>query len=79
VRASLGLYERSQANALINNRKDVNFEDIKDAIISVLGHRIRLKPSIKYLQSPVDYIKKKFDKEIVEENWEEELKKGGFL
>jgi len=79
VRASLGLYERSQANALINKRKEVNFEDIKEAIISVLSHRMRLKPSIKYLQSPKDYIKDKFEKNIVEEKWEEELKKGGFL
>lgn len=79
VRASLGLYERSQANALINKRKEVNFEDIKEAIISVLSHRIRLKPSIKYLQSPKDYIKDKFEKNIIEEKWEEELKKGGFL
>lgn len=79
VRASLGLYERSQANAIINGRKEVNFDDIKEAIISVISHRIRLKPSIKYLQSPTDYVKQKFKKNIVEEDWEEELKKGGLL
>lgn len=56
VRASIGLYERSQSNAIINNRKKVNFEDIKDAIISVLSHRIRLKPSVKYLQTPTEFI-----------------------
>jgi len=79
VRASFGLYERSQANALVNGRKEVNFEDIKEAVLSVIGHRIRLKPSIKYLQSPKDYINEKFEKNIVDGNWEEELKKGGFL
>ena len=79
VRASLGLYERAQANALIGNRTEVNFDDIKEAVSSVLSHRIRLKPSIKYLQSPKDYIKQKFQKTIVEEKWEEELKKSDFL
>jgi len=79
VRASLGLYERSQANAIINKRKEVIFEDIKEAIASVLSHRIRLKPSIKYLQSSKDYIEEKFRKNIAEDNWEEELKKGGLL
>ena len=64
VRASLGLYERSQANALLRGRKSVSFEDIKDAVISVLAHRIRLKPSIKYLQSPEDYIRVQFEKNI---------------
>ena len=62
VRASLGLYERSQANALIDERKEVNFEDIKEAIISVLSHRIRLKPSVKYLQEPKEFIKEEFKK-----------------
>ena len=79
VRASLGLYERSQANALIDERKEVNFEDIKEAIISVLSHRIRLKPSVKYLQAPEDYIRQKFAKEISQEKFEDELEKGGLL
>jgi magnesium chelatase subunit I len=62
VRATIGLYERSQANALIANRKKVNFEDVKKAVISVLSHRIELKPSIKFLQSPEDFIKNEFEK-----------------
>ncbi|MCK5283030.1 MAG: AAA family ATPase [Nanoarchaeota archaeon] len=67
VRATLGLYERSQANALLEGRKKVNVDDLKEAIISVLSHRIRLKPSIKYLQSPVDYIKKQFSEMDIDE------------
>ena len=66
VRASLGLYERSQSNALLNNRKNVVFNDIKDVLVSVLAHRIRLKPSIKYLQSPEAYIQEQFEKNIVD-------------
>jgi len=78
VRASLGLYERSQSNALLNRRKSVTFDDIKDVIISVLAHRIRLKPSVKYLQSPEDYIKHQFEKNIVDSEVLEE-KKGDLL
>jgi MoxR-like ATPase len=62
VRASLGLYERAQSNALLNERKTVKFEDIKEAVISVLSHRIKLKPSAKYLQSPKEFINEEFKK-----------------
>ena len=72
VRATLGLYDRSQANALLGGRKNVNVEDLREAIVSVLSHRIKLKPSIKYLESPVEYVKKQF------RSIEEELnEKGG--
>ncbi len=64
VRASLGLYERSQSNALLNSRKNVTFDDIKAVVVSVLAHRIRLKPSIKYLQSPEKYVAEQFEKNI---------------
>jgi len=56
VRASLGLYERSQANALLEQGKRVEMKHLQDAILSVLAHRIRLKPSVKYLQSPKEFI-----------------------
>ena len=78
VRASLGLYERSQSNALLNKRKSVTFNDVKEVIVSVLAHRIRLKPSIKYLQSPEAYIQEQFEKNIVESDVLEE-KKGDLL
>ncbi len=60
VRASIGLYERSQANALLNSRKKVNFQDVKDSVISVLSHRIRLKPSKKYVTTTKEYVKEQF-------------------
>lgn len=69
VRASLGLYERAQSNALLNSRKTVKFEDIEEAVISVLAHRIRLKPSVKYLQDPTEFIKEEF-KKFLEANQE---------
>lgn len=62
VRATIGLYERSQANAIIAGRKKVTFEDVQKAVISVLSHRIELKPSVKFLQKPEDFIKNEFEK-----------------
>jgi len=67
VRATLGLFERSQANAVLAGRKKVQLEDVKSAIISVLSHRIRLKPSVKYLQSPVEYVEKQFSQLDIDE------------
>jgi len=71
VRASLGIYERAQANAVVNKRNFVTGQDVADIIISVLAHRISLKPSVKYLQKPDKYIFEKherFNEEIVEKS-----------
>jgi magnesium chelatase subunit I len=62
VRATIGLYERAQANALLNKRSKVVFDDVKNAIISVLSHRIELKASLKFLQKPEDFIKNEIEK-----------------
>ncbi len=58
VRVSLGLYERAQANAFLAGRTEVTPHDVLDAIISVLSHRIALKPSVKYLQTPEQFLAK---------------------
>lgn len=73
VRASIGLYERAQSNALLKGRKNVQFEDIKDVVISVLSHRIRLKPSARYLETVEDYIKEQFHKNIEATKWQSHL------
>ena len=62
VRASLGLYERAQSNAYINGREKVSLGDVKAVIVSVLSHRISLKPSVKFLKSPEDFVKEEFEK-----------------
>ncbi|RLA76169.1 MAG: MoxR family ATPase, partial [Epsilonproteobacteria bacterium] len=61
VRASIGIYERACANAIIEHRKVVTTEDIEDAIISVLYPKIRLKPSVRYVMKKEDYIRKKYE------------------
>ncbi|KHO45173.1 MAG: Mg-chelatase subunit ChlI/Chld, magnesium chelatase subunit I [archaeon GW2011_AR3] len=62
VRASIGLFERAQANAFLAKRKIVELSDVQEAIISVVSHRITLKPSVKYLKSPADFIAEEFKK-----------------
>ncbi|MFH0869496.1 MAG: AAA family ATPase [archaeon] len=62
VRASIGLYERAQGNAFVHGRKKVTLKDIQDVIVSVLSHRISLKPSIKFLKSTDEYIREEFEK-----------------
>ena len=62
VRASLGIYERSQAIAYLSKDKIVTSEHIKEVMLSVLSHRIKLKPSIKYLETPEKYLEEEFQK-----------------
>jgi len=75
VRASLGLYERAQANAYLAKRKKVVFQDIADAIRSVIAHRMELKASIRYLQNNDQFILQHFT-EFCRDH-EETIEKGG--
>jgi Mg-chelatase subunit ChlI len=75
VRASIALYERAQSNAFLQGKKTVTFDDILQAVISVLSHRIALKPSVKYLQSPADFIKQEFRE--FSENFKDSKEKNG--
>lgn len=60
VRASIGLYERSQAVAKINGRAEVSPFDIMEALPSVLAHRIRLKPSVAYTTTTEKFLADQF-------------------
>ena len=73
VRASIGLYERAQSNAFLKGRKNIQFDDIKDVLVSVLSHRIRLKPSVRYLQNIEDFIKEQFHKKVEATKWQNHL------
>jgi len=64
VRASLGIYERAQANALLEGRQEISFADIHAVLASVLSHRIRLKPSSKYLVSPEEFVEDEFQRHM---------------
>lgn len=82
VRATLGLYERAQSNCLLSSRKRVEMKDIEDAIVSVISHRIKLKPSIQYLKSPEDFVKeelKKFMKDQKMKGFQEHTQEKGDL
>jgi MoxR-like ATPase len=64
VRASIGVYERSQSNAFLGGRDTVKEDDIRRALTSVLAHRIRLKPSVRYAQDPEDFLDERFSKHM---------------
>ena len=75
VRASIGLYERSQAFAALRGKKIVDMDDLNSVVVSVLAHRIKLKPSVKYLKSPIELISEKFS-EVVNSDVGQEIIKG---
>ncbi len=75
VRATLGIYERAQANAYLDARREVIFEDITRAMVSVLNHRIKLKPSAEFVESTKDFLRQ----ELAEFAKEKALEKGGSL
>ncbi|MFW6046406.1 MAG: AAA family ATPase [Candidatus Woesearchaeota archaeon] len=60
VRASIGMYERMTSTAFISGRDKVNLNDMKDNLVSVLSHRLRLNPTKKYTENTDDYILRKF-------------------
>ncbi|MDK2908137.1 MAG: magnesium chelatase subunit [Candidatus Woesearchaeota archaeon] len=61
VRATIALYNRAQANAVIKNKKEVDIDDVREAIESVLAHRISLKPSVEFNTSREEFLKKNAD------------------
>jgi MoxR-like ATPase len=61
VRASIGLYERSIANAILRSAKKVEMKDVLASLISVLAHRISLKPSMKHEVTNEEFIKNSFE------------------
>lgn len=71
VRASIGLYERAQANALLLGRTAVTAADVIAAIPSVLSHRMTLKPSVKFLTTPESFVEEEYRK------FSETSKRGG--
>ncbi len=71
VRATIGLYERAQANAILRGHKEVTLADLTAAIPSVLAHRMSLKPSIKFLTTPESFVDEEFRK------FSENLARGG--
>jgi len=56
VRASIGLIERAAANALLRGKAKADFKDVYDAIVSVISHRVKLKPSLAFLQSESQFV-----------------------
>ncbi len=60
VRASIGLIQRAKANASLAGRKEASFEDLKESVISVIAHRIRLKPAYRFVSSNQEFTQEAF-------------------
>jgi len=75
VRASIGLYERAQAHAVLAGRDHVTPDDLEQAVFAVLSHRMSLKPSIKFLTSTEDFLAEQYRKFMQEHK--ERVQRGG--
>lgn len=73
VRASLGLYERAQANAVLDKEKKVSLRHVFAAVRSVLPHRLEMKPSVKYLQSPKEFVSEQLHQFAKQQGLQDEL------
>ncbi len=51
-------------------------KDVEDVMISVMSHRIKLKPSAQYLQTPQKHLKEKMEEFCEQEGIERETKEG---
>jgi magnesium chelatase subunit I len=60
VRASIGIVDRALTTASLRGHARVTQEDIAAVIPGVLSHRMSLKPSVKYLESTEEYVRKQF-------------------
>ncbi|BBL45884.1 archaeal Lon protease [Nanobdella aerobiophila] len=59
-RSSIGIYEKAQSLAILDKKDKVEIQHIFEAILSVLPHRIRLKPAYKIEDNEEGYIKNKW-------------------
>lgn len=76
VRATIGLYERAQTNAQLKGKSETEWKDVEDVLVSVLSHRIKLKPSAQYLQTPKAHIKEKLNDFLEQQGIERETSTG---
>lgn len=76
VRASIGLFERAQTNAMLTGKQQVSWQDVQDVLASVLSHRIKLKPSAQYLQTPQELIQERLKDFLDRQGLEKEAESG---
>ena len=64
VRASIGLFEKAQAHALLNGKDTVSLKDVEKMATSVLIKRVRLSPDSDHYDDPAPLIKSIVEKTI---------------
>jgi len=65
VRSSIGVYEKAQALAIIDKKENVEIQHIFESLLSILPHRIRLKPSYKMEINEEEYIRNQWNSFII--------------
>lgn len=66
VRASIGLVERASAFARIHSRS-TETKDVFSVVESVLAHRLRLKPSVRYNMTTEEFVRGIFERFLQQE------------
>jgi hypothetical protein len=51
---------------MLKRKSKVTWKDVEEVLVSVLSHRIKLKPSSQYLQTPQEFVTEKI-REFVEQ------------
>lgn len=65
VRASLGIYEKSQTLAIIDGKEKVELKHVYEALLSVLPNRIKLKPAYKLEMNEDKYLEKRWNEFLI--------------
>jgi Mg-chelatase subunit ChlI len=76
VRATIGLYERAQTNAMLRGKNKTEWRDVEQVLVSVLSHRIKLKPSAQYLQTPQELVQEKLNEFMKQQGLSSESESG---
>ncbi|MEO2240478.1 MAG: AAA family ATPase [Euryarchaeota archaeon] len=69
VRATIGLYERAQAHAVLEGRSRVELRDVVQVAPSVLRKRIKLSPRVQHVKTEEEVIRELI-RELLEEQYD---------
>ncbi len=69
VRATIGLYERAQAHAVLEGRSKVELKDVVQVAPSVLRKRIKLSPRVQHVKTEEEVIRELI-RELLEEQYD---------
>ena len=78
VRATIGLVERASALAVIEKKEKATIKEVIDVFHSVLDHRIRLRPGIRFKETEKEFLERFMNKFLEKKGIDKEISKGGY-